>query len=137
MATSVVMLAGIAVSRIAGTGTVAFSAADLRAAAPEGCAVTQVHLTPSLLFSVEARGYVVSAITFDEVPPGCVGQQYHLALVAADGAQVSALTGEMGEEYAQVALPTADQPRADVVATTILSLLPARGALPDDVTVLP
>ena len=130
MTTCVVMLTGIAVSEIAGPGTVAFSFAELRAE-PQGCAVNQVHLTPSLLYSAEARGYVVSAITFDQIPPGCLGQRYHLAFVAADGAQVFEVTGEIDDEHHQVVVPAGEQPRADVVATTVLSMLPERGVLHD------
>lgn len=133
MITSAVMLAGITVSRVTGADPAALNAAGAWAAASSGCVATQVHLTPSVLYSSEAQGYVVSAITFDEVPPRCVGQGYHLALVAADGTQVLEVAAVMGEENHQVTIPDADRPRADVVATTVLSMVPESGALLDSV----
>lgn len=129
MTTSAVMLAAIAVSQMTGADPAALSAAGAWAAPPVGCAVTQVHLTPSLLYSAESQGYVVSAITFDEVPSGCVGQGYHLALVAADGVPVFEVTGEMGETNREVSVPSADRPRADVVATTVLTMTADGSAL--------
>ena len=137
MTISVVMLAGIAASQITHTDFAALSAAGAWADPPAGCSVTQVHLTPSLLYSAEARGYVVSAITFDEVPPGCVGKEYRLTLVAADGAPVLETAAVMEEENHQVTIPSADRPRADVVATTVLSMGSESRALPDGVAPLP
>ena len=131
MTTSVVMLAGIAVSQVTRSAPAALGAANTWLSASTDCSVTQVPLTPSLLYSAEAQGYVVAAITFDEVPPGCVRLDYHLALVAADGAQVFEVTAVMGEANHQVSIPDADRPRADAVATTVLSIAPEIGALLD------
>lgn len=128
MTTSGVMLLGIAVSQVADGDQAALNAVGVWSTEPDGCSVTQVHLTPSMHFSPEAQGYVVTAITFDEVPSGCVGQEYHLALVAVDGTEVFEVTGVLSEDDHGVPIQSADRPRADAVATTVLTMVPDHGA---------
>lgn len=122
MVTSAVMLLGIAAGRIAGggTGAAAFSAAGAVPAAWAGCSVTQVQVAPTLVYSSDAQGYVVATITFDEIPPGCVSLDYHLALVAQDGTTVFETVGVLGDP--EMHIPAQDRPRADGIASTILSV---------------
>lgn len=121
MVTSAVVLLGIAVGRIAHADQGGLGAVEAWSAASP-CAVTQVHIEPALEYSADDHGYVVTTITFDEIPPSCAGLGFHLALVAHDGAQVLEVTGILDEDGREVLIPTAERPRADSVASTTLSV---------------
>lgn len=121
MTTSAVVLLGIAVGRIAHADQGALGAAEAWSVA-SSCSVTQVHVEPSLEYSAVDQGYVVTTIAFDEIPASCAGLGYHLALVAHDGAQVLEVTGVLDEDGGAVSIPAAERPRADSVASTVLSV---------------
>ena len=121
MVTSAVVLLGSAVGRLAHADQGGLAAAEGWSVA-SSCSVAQVHVEPSLEYSAHDQGYVVTTITFDEVPASCAGLSYHLALVAHDGAPVLEVRGVLDEEGRAVSIPAAERPRADSVASTSLSV---------------
>ena len=133
MTTSAVMLLGIAANRVADGDQSAFTANGPWPVAATSCLVTQMQLAPSVVYSADDQGYVVSTITFDEVPPACVGLVYHLSLVAQDGTSVFEATGVLRDDDRKVPIPAAARPRADGVSTTVLSVLPEGASLRDGV----
>ena len=119
-----------AVSAVVLLGLAAGSAADegralLGPVGPDtatACSVAELHVTPTLDYSPDARAYVVSTVTFDALPAACVGRDYHLTFVASSGAAIFEVRGVLSETAGAVTIPEASRPPAEAVATTTLTV---------------
>lgn len=117
--TCAVVLLGLGVARLTSGGTLGLGAAD---GGLSGCSVADVRLSPALDYSARSQGYVISSVSFEELPAVCHGSTYRLTFAARSGSPILELVGVIGESEPGVSIPEARRPRADEVATTSLSV---------------
>lgn len=116
----VVVLLGLAAGSAADEGHALFGpdAPD----APTACSVDELQVTPTLDFSADDQGYVISTVTFGALPAACAGQDYHLTFAAPSGESILELHGVLGEAAGTVTIPEVSRPSAEAVATTTLTV---------------